>query len=93
MWKVKWKGGEGVEEDARVRSGTSLYCSFANMASNSPGPIMGRGAQRKLFKQSKISFPVIVRGCPLVRQSTNRKRVLDTDRGEGRSAKKLKDWK
>ena len=32
-------------------------------------------------------------GSPLVRQSTNRKRVLDTDRGEGGSAKKLKVWK
>ena len=85
--------GEGVEENARVRLGTSLYFSFENVASSSPGPIMGRGAHTKLFKQSKISFPVIVGGRQLVRQSTNRKRMLDTDRGEGGSAKKLKVWK
>jgi hypothetical protein len=91
--KFNGREGEGVEEDARVRSGTSLYCSFANVASSSPGPIKGRGARRKLFKQLKISFPVIVGDSPLVRQSTNRKRVSDTDRGEGGSAKKLKVWK
>ena len=85
--------GEGDDEDARVRSGTSLYCSFANVAISSHGPIKGRGAQRKLFKQLKISFPVIVGDSPLVRQSTNRKRVSDTDRAEGGSAKKLKVWK
>ena len=75
-----------------MRSRKSLDCNFANVASNSPGPIMGRGAQRYLFKQSKISLPVIVGGSQLVRQSTKMKRMLDTDRGEGRSAKKLKVW-
>ena len=85
---------EGAEEVARMRLGNDLNCSFASVASNSPGPIKRRGAQRKLiFKQMKISFPVIerVRGSGLVRPSTNRKRV--EKRTAGGSVKKLKVWR
>ena len=35
---------EGVGKDASMRSGKILNCSFANVASTSPGPIVGRGA-------------------------------------------------
>ena len=76
-----------------MRLGTVLDCSFANVASTLPGPIMGRGARRKLFRQSNISFTVIVGVSPLVRQSTNSKRVLNKDRGEGGSTKKMNVWK
>ena len=66
--------------------GQDLNCSFASVASNSPGPIKGRGSRRKLlFKQMKISFPVIERRgiSGLVRPSTNRKRDQDLEGGWG----------
>ena len=47
---------EGVEEDASVRSGTVLDCSFANVASTSPGPIMGRGHKENCSNSQRYPF-------------------------------------
>ena len=73
-----------------MKSGRDLDYSFANVAGTSPGPIVGRGARRKLFRQTKLSFTVMEGGSPLVKPSTNRKRELDRDRGEAGDAKRVK---
>ena len=45
-----------------------------------PGPNGGRGARRKLFRQTQIPFDVMKGGSRLVNPSTNRKRGLDLKR-------------
>ena len=68
---------EGVERDAQLKFVKYQNCSFSSLASISPGPITGRGARRKLlFKQQRISFPVIQRegNSGLAGKLTNRKR-------------------
>ena len=79
--EVWWK--EGVRKDARMESGWDLNCSFVNVDGTSPGPILGRGAWRKLYTQTKLSFEVIHGTSRLVSLSTNQKRLRDTDSGEG----------
>ena len=73
----KFDGGleEGVVEDAKQKSGRDPVCSFSSLAGNSPGPISGRRARRKLI-QTKLSFENrMVRGHrigPTIDQSEER---------------------
>ena len=54
---------EGVEEDVSLKQARIPDCSFAKVASTLPGPNVGRGARRKLFGQTKLSFEVMKGGA------------------------------
>ena len=72
---------DGVkEDDVRQKPRVIPKYSFADVASTLPGPNGGRGARRKLFRQTQISFDVMKGGSRLVNPSTNRKRGLDPER-------------
>ena len=60
----------------------------ASVSGTSPGPSLGRGARRKLFKQTRLSFAVIEGGSRFVKPPANMKRDIETDRGrQGRLRK------
>ena len=81
---------EGVEEDVSLKQARIPDCSFAKVASTLPGPNVGRGARRKLFGQTKLSFEVMKGGSLLVSTLTNKKRGLETDSVEKVLAKRVK---
>ena len=54
--KFYGRNEEGVRKDASMKSGRILDCSFANVASTSPGPIVGMGQEGNY--SDKQSYPL-----------------------------------
>ena len=54
---------DGGLEVAKLEQGRDPSCNFSNLAGNSPGPILGRGARRKCIQTNLPYVNRVVRGA------------------------------